>query len=69
MKEIGGAYSTYGGRKGAYRILVGKPEEKRPFGRPTLRWEDNIKRLLQEVGWEAWTGLICLTIGTGAGLL
>jgi hypothetical protein len=31
--------------------LVGKPEEKRPFGRPRRRWEDNIKMGLQEVGW------------------
>ena len=32
-----------------YRVLVGKPEEKRPLGRPRGRWEDNIKRDLQEV--------------------
>ena len=32
-----------------YRVLVGKPEGKRPFGRPRLRWEDNIKMDLQEV--------------------
>jgi len=39
-----------GGRKGAYRVLVGKPEGKTPLGRPRLRWEDNIKIDLQEVG-------------------
>jgi len=33
-----------------YRFLVGKPEEKRPLGRPRHRWEDNIKMDLQEVG-------------------
>ena len=33
-----------------YRVLVGKPEGKRPLGRPRLRWEDNIKTDLQEVG-------------------
>jgi hypothetical protein len=33
-----------------HRVLVGKPEEKRPLGRPRLRWEDNIKLYLQEVG-------------------
>ena len=33
-----------------YRVLVGKPEGKRPLGRPRLRWEDNIKIDLQEVG-------------------
>jgi hypothetical protein len=32
-----------------YRVLVGKPEGKRPLGRPRLRWEDNIKTDLQEV--------------------
>jgi hypothetical protein len=45
-----GACSAYGGRKGVYRVLVGKPEEKRPLGRPRRRWEDNIKMDLQEVG-------------------
>ena len=39
-----------GGRKGVYRVLVGKPEGKRPLGRPRRRWEDNIKMDLQEVG-------------------
>ena len=33
-----------------YRVLVGNPEGKRPFGRPRHRWEDNIKMDLQEVG-------------------
>ena len=39
-----------GERRGVYRILVGKPEGKRPIGRPRRRWEDNIKMDLQEVG-------------------
>ena len=39
-----------GERRGVYRILVGKPEGKRPLGRPKRRWEDNIKTGLQEVG-------------------
>jgi hypothetical protein len=39
--------------RGAYRILVGRPEGRRPFGRPRRRWEDNIKMDLQEVGWES----------------
>ena len=34
-----------------YKVLVGKPEGKRPLGRPRLRWEDNIKMDLQEVGY------------------
>jgi hypothetical protein len=39
-----------GRRRGVYRVLVGKPEGKRPLGRPRHRWEDNIKMELQEVG-------------------
>jgi len=39
-----------GEKRGVYRVLVGKPERKRPLGRPRLRWEDNIKTDLQEVG-------------------
>jgi len=42
-----------GDRKGVYRVLVGKPEGKRPLGRPRRRWEDNIKMDLQKVGCEA----------------
>jgi len=37
-------------RRGVYRVSVGKPEGKRPLGRPRPRWEDNIKMDLQEVG-------------------
>jgi hypothetical protein len=42
-----------------YRVLVGKPEGKRPLGRPRLRWEDNVRMDLQEVGcgFEDWIGL------------
>jgi hypothetical protein len=39
-----------GERRGVYRDLVGKPEGKRPLGRPTRRWKDNIKMNLQDVG-------------------
>jgi hypothetical protein len=53
----GRAYSMYGERRGAYRVLAGKPEGKRPLGRRKLRWE-NIKMDLQEVGRGAWIGLI-----------
>jgi hypothetical protein len=37
--------------RGAYRVLVGIPEGRRPLGRPRRRWEDNIKMDFQEVGW------------------
>jgi hypothetical protein len=40
-----------GEKSGAYRVLVGRPEGRRPLGRPRRRWEDNIKMNLQEVGW------------------
>jgi hypothetical protein len=46
---MGGTYSTYGRERGAYRILEGKPEGKRPLARPRRRWEDSIKMDLQEV--------------------
>ena len=36
---------------GVYRVLVGKPEGRRPLGRPRRRWVDNIRMDLQEVGW------------------
>jgi hypothetical protein len=42
--------------RGAYRVLVGKPEGRRPLGRLRCRWEDNIEMDLREVGWRAWTG-------------
>jgi hypothetical protein len=40
-------------RRGVYRVLVEKPERKRPLGRPRRRWDGNIKMDLQEVGWRA----------------
>jgi len=48
-----------GEERGAYRILVGKPEGKRPLGRPRHRWADNIRMNLQEVGcgYMDWIGL------------
>ena len=47
---MGGACSTYGEGRGVHKVLVGKPEGKRPLRRPGRRWEDNIKMDLQEVG-------------------
>jgi hypothetical protein len=45
-----GHVAFMGEGRGVYRVLVGKPEEKRPLERPSLKWEDNIKMDLQEVG-------------------
>jgi hypothetical protein len=48
---MGRACSTHGGERNACRILVGKPERKRPLGRPRLRWEGNIRTDLREIRW------------------
>jgi hypothetical protein len=69
-------------KRNAYRILVGKREGKRPLGRPTRRWVDNIKIDLREIEWDGvdridleredgmlWTGSIWLRIGSSGGLL
>jgi hypothetical protein len=59
-----------GERRGAYRALVGKPEGRRPLGRPRRRWEDNTKMDLRDVKWggadwinlaqdrDRWRGLV-----------
>jgi hypothetical protein len=47
--EMGGACRAYGEWRGVYRVLMGKPEGRRPLGRLRRRWEDNIKKYLQEV--------------------
>jgi hypothetical protein len=54
-----------GQRNCVYGVLVGKPEGKRPLGKPRLRWEDNFKMDLQEMGCGAWTGSSWLRIGKG----
>jgi hypothetical protein len=64
--EMGGACSTDGEEIGVYRVLVGKPEGKRPLGRPRQRWEDNIRMDLQEVG---CADMGWLRIETGVGHL
>jgi hypothetical protein len=46
-----GHVARMGEKRGAYGILVGRPEGRRQLGRPRRRWEDNIKMDLQEVGW------------------
>ena len=57
--EMGRACHTNGGveRRGAYKVLVGKSDGKRPLGRSRHRWEDSIKMDLQEIGWELGNGL------------
>jgi hypothetical protein len=53
-----GHVARMGETRKAYRILVGKPEGKRPLGRPRRRWVDNIKIDLREIGGVVWTGSI-----------
>ena len=60
-----GHVERMGERRGVYKILVGKPEERRPLGRPRRRWDDNIKMDLQEVGWGLLNGSSWLRKGTG----
>jgi hypothetical protein len=54
-----GHVARMGEGRGVYRVLVGKPEGKRPLGRPRHRWEENIRMDLEEVGCgcEDWIGL------------
>jgi hypothetical protein len=49
---MGRACSTNGEKRNACRILVGKPERKRPLGKPRCRWVDNIKMDIREIGWD-----------------
>ena len=55
--------------RGVHRVLVRKPEGKRPLGIPRRRWEDNITMDLEEVGGVVGTGWSWLRIGTGGGRL
>jgi hypothetical protein len=57
-----GHVARIGARKGAYRVLVGIPEGKRPLERPRRRWEDNIKMDLREIGIDG-ANWICLVQG------
>jgi hypothetical protein len=63
-----GHVARIGETRDAYRILVGKPEGKRPLGRPRRRWVNNIKMDLGYYGM-GWIGLIWLRIWTSGGLL
>jgi hypothetical protein len=58
-----------GEKRNAYRLLVGKPEGKRPLGRPSSRRVDNIRMDLGEGNGVMWTGLVWFRIGTGGELL
>jgi hypothetical protein len=66
---MGRACSTLGGKRDACRILAGKPEGKRPLGRPRRRWEDNIKIDLREIGCGGMDWINWLRIRTSGELL
>jgi len=55
--------------RNVYKILVGKPEGKRPLGRPRGRWKNSIRMNLREIGVKVWFGFIWLMIGTSCRLL
>jgi hypothetical protein len=55
--------------RNAYKILVGKPEGKRPLGRSRVRWENYVRIDLRETGNKFWTGFIRLSAGSSGGLL
>jgi hypothetical protein len=55
--------------RNVYRVLMGKPEGKRPLGRPRHRWEDGIRIDLREIGWGSVEISSWLRIGTGGGFL
>jgi hypothetical protein len=60
-----------GEERNVYKVLVGKPEGKRPHARPRRRWEDGIRMDVREIGLGGgvWIGFDCLRTGTGDGLL
>jgi hypothetical protein len=64
-----GHVARMGEGRGVYRVLVGRPEGKRPLGRPRRRWEDNIKLDHRETGIDGRTGFGWLRIGSSGGLL
>jgi hypothetical protein len=64
-----GHVARIGEERKVYKVLVGKPEGKRPLGRSRDRWEDGIRMDLRKIGWGVWIGFDWLRIGTDGGLL
>jgi hypothetical protein len=64
-----GQVTRMGEGRNVYRVLVGKPEGKRPLEIPRRRWEDGIKMVLKEIGWGVWSAFTWLRIRTVGGLL
>jgi hypothetical protein len=68
-KRWAGNVAFMGEKRNTCRILVGRPEGKRPLGRPRHRWVDSIKMDLREIGWGGMDWIAWLRIGTSGGLL
>jgi hypothetical protein len=64
-----GHVARMGDDRKVYKVLVGKPEVKRPLGRPKGIWEDWIRMDHRETGWGVWSGFSWLRIGTAGGIL
>jgi hypothetical protein len=64
-----GHVARMGEKRKVYKVLMGKPEGKRPLGRPRRRWEDGIRMDLREIGLGVWIGFDWLRTGTGGVLL
>jgi len=64
-----GHVARMGERRGIYRVLVGKPEEKRPLGRSRHRWRIILRWIFRKSDVGVWTGSSWLRIGTGGGHL
>jgi hypothetical protein len=60
---VGKVCGTHGEKRNAHMTFVGRPERKRPLGRPRHRCENNTKVDLREIGWGVWTGFIWFGIG------
>jgi hypothetical protein len=64
-----GYVARMGEERKVYKVLEGKPEGKRPLGRPRRRWEDVIRMDRREIAGEVWIGFDWLSIETGGELL
>jgi hypothetical protein len=64
-----GHVARMGDDRKVYKVLVGKPEGKKPLGRPRCRWENGIRMDIREIGLGVWIGFDWLRTGIGGGLL
>jgi len=67
--QVGLAWEIYGRQERRTKGFGGEPERKKQHGKSRHRWGDVTKMGPQEVGWGAWTGLVCFRRGTSGGIL